>query len=573
VQKAGTSVGNSLAWELQIGEWRVDSKGNELCRNKETVRLEPKAIEVLVYLARQAGKVVGREELLSAVWPGVIVGDDALTQAIIKLRRALGDDARLPKYIETVSKRGYRLIAPVTTATAATATAPADPAVVPDLPTGTRRSGSRGQWVLGAASFAILLVALTVVAWLGKTSGERRPAATVDSWPVIAVLPLASLSGDPNRDYVADGLTEDIINALGLFSGLRVISKNSADSFKTRPATPEAMKSELRARYVVKGSVREAEGKLRVAVELSDVEKTIVLWSDRQEGAATDVFAFQDRIVKNIVGALAVKITHIEEARAAAKHPDSVEAYDLVLRARALGVQSNRVANRQARALLAKAVELAPNYAESYVLLGMAEIQRVDFGWTEDPDQNIQRAVQYAERALAMDDVGASARAYGLLGVAYATTGTFDRALEAADRAIELNPSDAFAYNTRGVTLLWLGRTEDAIAAMETARRFDPVGRGAGSAFARVLAYYTAGRYRESLAAADADLVRYPEAAFLHAIRAATLARIGEVAAAHAEAEHVTQLDPFFRSADFGTRFVDPRQTARLREGLRMAGL
>lgn len=569
--------------ELKVGEWAVDPAGNQLRRDGESVRLEPKAIEVLVYLARRTGQVIGRDELLLAVWPGVIVGDDALTQAIIKLRKALGDDARQPTYIETISKRGYRLIAPVadsggpaTAAASATAPTPAMSRAV------NRRTplliALAGAVLVTTAAMLFIVPDLVNRLWRPWSSSDDVSAGKTDpapmSRPIIAVLPLANQSGDAQRDYFADGITEDIIFALGRFSGLSVISRNAVESFKTRQANPPLIKNELGARYLVTGSVRDVEGRLRVTIELSDVDKGIVLWSERYDGEGKDVFAIQERIVKNIVGTLAVKVSRQEEERSASKPPSNLEAYDLVLRARALLVRSERAANRQARALLARAMELSPDYAEAYVASAEAEIQRsLGYGWTEDPAQSVQRAEQYALKVLALDDVGAQARAHGQLGVIYGAAGKFDQALAEAERAIELNPSDAFAFDTRGQTLLYLGRTEEAVASMEAALKFNPAGRHSGSAFDRALAYYTLQRYRESVAVADAALARYLDFAFLHAVRAASLAQMGDTADARSAAAQVRRYSPFFPTAEFGNRFVDPKHAAHLQEGLRKAGL
>jgi TolB-like protein len=391
--------------------------------------------------------------------------------------------------------------------------------------------------------------------------------------PIIAVLPLSNQSGDSTRDYFSDGMTEDIINALGRYSALRVISRNSVEPYKDRPASTQAIKGELGARYVVKGSVREADGRLRVSVELSDAETGTVIWSERYDGEGKDVFEIQDRIARNIVGTLAVKVTRLELERASRKAPATLEAYDLVLRARALVTQSDRVANRQGRALAEKALQVAPGYAEAHVVLGEAEYQRFGNGWTEDPEEAVRRAEQHCLRALAIDDPGANARAHGQLGLIYTAVGKLDQALAAADRAIELNPSDAFALDTRGATLMWLGRTEEAIAAMETAFRFNPAGRGWRSAFDRALAYYTLRRYPEALAAADAALVQHPDAAVLHVIRAATLAQTGNDDEARRAAAQVMRLAPFFSSAGFGNRFVNPQHAAHLQDGVRKAGL
>ena len=556
---------------LKVGDWDVDAIANRLSRDDQSTRLEPKVIEVLVYLARHAGSVVGREELLQAVWPGVIVGDDALTQAIIKLRKAFGDDARQPTYIETISKRGYRLIAPVRTA------APEPQAArLPSPPAAPTRRPRLGFVVAATALVAIaavLVLAPETATRQGVAGGSLEVGSEATERPTLAVLPLSNQSGDAQRDYFSDGVTYEIINALGRFSGLSVISPHSIEQFTARAPSPKAIKSELGARYFVTGSVREAEGQLRVTVELSDAEKGVVLWSDRYDGAGGDLFEIRDRIVKDIVGKLAVKVTRLEEQRAAAKLPENLEAYDLVLRARALLRKSDRVANREARALLDRALQLAPDYAQAWLEYATAERQRSIFGWTEDPTASLQRAEQFAQRVLALDDPGSQAQAHGLLGVVYAIAGKFEQALMEADRAIELNPNDASAFDSRGSTLLYLGRTDEALAALQTALRFNPAGRGAGSGSDHALAYYTLRRYRESVAAADTALARYPDIAFLHAIRAAALAKLGDQDAAREAAAQVLRLDPFSRASDYGTRFAKPEHRAHLQDGLRKAGL
>src|SRR5688572_4416505 len=257
--------------EFRIGEWILDAHHHELRRGGDVARLEPKVIQVLAHLARQPGVAVSREELLSAVWPGVIVGDDALTQAIIKLRKALGDDAHKPAYIETISKRGYRLIARVEAEpTPAPGATIAEPALAPG-PTSPRRV-PRGVKAL-VATVLLLAAGWIAFAWLGKAMpwplrGETK-GGTSSPFATIAVLPLANLSGDAKREYFSDGMTEDLINALGRFEGVRVMSPNAVQPFKGKPATPWQIGNELDVRYIVQGSVREADGRLRVAVTLA----------------------------------------------------------------------------------------------------------------------------------------------------------------------------------------------------------------------------------------------------------------------------------------------------------------
>ena len=559
--------GSSPGRVLRVGDWHVDARRNEVRRGDEAVRLEPKVIEVLIYLARRAGEVVGREELLSAVWPGVVVGDDALTQAIIKLRKAFGDDAHRPKYIETISKRGYRLLAPVEESGKPAAAA------------------MRGSFLLRhrravAAAAAVLLLSLGVLLTFPQVARSVRmpwPLAAdphgvpASPRPLIAVLPLANLSGDPKRDYFSDGVTEDIINALGRFSGLGVLARSAVDPFKGRSVTPRAIMDELGARYIVKGSVREADGKLRVAVELSDAEKGMLLWSERYDGEGREVFEIQDRIVKSIAGTLAVKLTQLEQQRVLSKPVDNLEAYDLVLRARSLLiVRADRGANREARALLTQALRLAPDYAQAHISMADAEMSRAVLGMRDDPEESVNAAERHAARARLLDD--SNSRVHSTLANIHIIRSEFDQALQEADRAIELNSSDSMSHGRRGEALLSLGRIDEAIASYETAKRFDPGGH-TGRANNFGLAYYTAGRYRDALAVADAMVVRNPDYEAIHALRAAAFAQLGNEEEAKLAAAQVRRLNPFFKVEQFGTRFKNPEHTAKIQDGLRKAGL
>lgn len=442
----------------------------------------------------------------------------------------------------------------------------------------------RTAWRRAVAALAILLAAAVAGVYYAAPEFAQRvrssavallsgkPPGVSDSRATIAVLPFANRSGGGKRDYFSDGITEDIIGALGRFSGVMVIARNAVQEYKGRSATREEISRELGVRYIVQGSVREADGRLRVAVELSDAASGTLLWSERYEGEGKQVFEIQDRIVKNIVGALAVKLTRLEQQRVFAKPTESLQAYDLVLRARALISRSERSANREAREMIEQALKLAPKYAEAYVQLAAAELQRVGLGWTENPEAGLKRGEELARQALALEEPGANARAHALLARVYSSNGQFDRALVEADLAIEQNVSDAFAYALRGEALLWLGRLDESITASEAAHRFDPR-IDPDSSFSLAMAYYTAGRYREALAASDTALARYPDYAYLHAVRAATLGQLGNAEEARKAADQLLRFDPFFRVDAFGTRFVDAKLKAKAQEGLRKAGL
>lgn len=621
--KPASGSAEGAAWAWTVGAWRVDSGIGELRRGSEVQRVEPKVAEVLVYLARRAGQVVSRDELLGAVWPGVVVGDDALTQAIIKLRKALGDDARHPAYVETLAKRGYRLIAPVsavdqpgrgsagvaaatvasgadavpaapaapawdpadatTAGVAAAASAPAGAAALyrtPAAAPATAVPARPRSWRVAALSGGLVVIAITTAlalgihrSWPWPIGSTDAPRAGAEALPVIAVLPLVNASGNPAREFFSDGVTDEIIHALGRYSGLRVISRNSVQQFKQREASARVVSNELGARYVVTGSVREAEGQVRVAVELSDAQTARVLWSERFDRQGGEVFEIQNSIVQSIVGALAVKVTKLESERAAARPPSQREAYDLVLLARTQLAKADRAANRQGRALVAQARELDPDYAMAYVVEAELEDQRVNLGWMEDPAQGLQQAERAARHALGLNDPGANARAHAQLGRVHVIRGEYALALAESERARALNPSDTVIAEVRADTLMWAGRTQEAVELMEGALRLDPAGRRSPIRQAIVIAYFAAERYPQALAACERALAEYPETPAMHTMRAALLAQTGRLDEARRAAAEVRRLQPNFPVAEFGNRFADPAVRDRLQDALRKAGL
>lgn len=553
---------------VRVGAWRLDRMRNELAAEGRTVRLEPKVVEVLAYLAARPGAVVSREELLAAVWPGVVVGDDTLTQAIIKLRKALGDDAHQPRYIETISKRGYRLIAPVGGEASMGAPARATP---------TFASRRRTPLLAATVLAVVVLLGGAVLALLGKWPAMPWPIAgdvrgQSASLPIVAVLPLANLSGDPGREYFSDGVTEDIIAGLGRFSGVRVMSLAAVGGFRGKSPAPSLVQRELGARYIVSGSVREEGGRLRVAVSLADAERGELLWSERFDGQGTGLFEVQDRIVRGIVSALHVRLTDLERRRTFARPTESLEAHDLVLQARWLIYRHDRRANREARALLARALQLAPDYGEAIVSLGEAEVQRALYGWLPDAADAMKRGEELATRAIAGADSRSHARAHSLLASIYSNLARTEDSMRHAELALAANPSDVGAQYRLAAALLYSGRIEEAIAAHEAAQRFQPR-LGAGNGVNFVFAYYMGGRYREALGVADTLLAEFPGDVALHALRGAALWRLGREDEAREAIGQVRRLSPGAEVRHFGTRFREDRHTEHLRQALRGAGL
>jgi tetratricopeptide (TPR) repeat protein len=327
---------------------------------------------------------------------------------------------------------------------------------------------------------------------------------------------------------------------------------------------------DLGARYLVEGSVRRSGERVRVAVQLAQSEDAIVRWSERYDAEIKDIFAVQDEITRGIVGALAARLTHLEQARALVKPAANLAAYDLVLRGRQASARGNRESYFEARQLFQRAIDLDPSYAPAYVGLGHTFVNAVLLGWVEDPVDAVNQAERLGERAVALDDKDAWAHA--LLGRVYALRRQYDAALRALDRAVALNPNKAEVLAERGEALVWSSKPEEAIRSYETAWRYDPnmsaihlTGLGVG--------YYLVGRYEDAARVFERSNRMRPDNAFSYVGLAAACAQLGRREDAERAAEQVRRLHPFFEPALFGSILPDERHRAHLAEGLAKAGI
>jgi TolB-like protein len=433
---------------------------------------------------------------------------------------------------------------------------------------------------LAAAAAAILLIAAGSAAWweLREPAAAPQPIAMPGSpaAPVpatrasIAVLPFRQLGGDGKDDYFADGLTEDIIAALGRFRELSVISRAAVFAYRGKNPTPTEVGRDLKVRYVVEGSVRRSPDRLRVSVSLTDTSHSAVLWSEKYEAEPKDVFAVQDQITRRISGALAVRVTGLELQQSTAKPPDNLEAYELVLRGRALTANLTRASHAEARRLFERAIEMDPKYAPAYVGLGNVDLTATRVGWTQDPVEAIERAERLARKASELDDLNPGAHA--LLGRAALYFGEYDRALDELKRAIELNPSDAQSHNALIDVLLFRGDLSGAIAAGETLTQFEPT-LPDGAALHLAMAYLLADRSNDAVRVMEQILDRNSGYYFGKVILAAAYAESGRDAEARRQAADVQQRFPAFSSMEFGSLLRDPGLREKLAGALRKAGL
>lgn len=365
-------------------------------------------------------------------------------------------------------------------------------------------------------------------------------------------------------------MTEEVINALGRFNTLHVIGRNAILRYKKQPPTQEQIGSELGANYLVGGSVRRSGQRVRIAAQLTEAHNGTVVWSDRFEGELADIFEFQDKIARRIAGTLAASITLIEGRRSLDQQKPNPNAFDLVLRARAIGHASTRTANRRFRELIAEAIELDPNYAAARALLAEALYSQAVLGWTEFPDRELSRGADQARKAMALGPEEPDG--YRALGRILLARAEYDQAQNALKRAIEINPSDANALAVSGSVQSFSGDIAGAIDSLQLALKLDPM-LEPNYVFDLAVAYYLARRDEDASRMAERGLARFPDFAMFNAPAAAAAAQLGrkEQAAGYVEALHrgVPGLD----LETLGSRFKNPSHRAYLIEGLKAAGL
>jgi len=486
---------------LRIGEWLAYPEANELRRGSDMVRIEPKAMTVLMLLAEQPGRLLSREELFARAWPGLVVGDEALTQCIIKLRRALGDNARAAAYIDTVSKRGYRLIAPVG-----------------DTPKPRR-------WIAPAVGG---LVAATAVLVLLLFAWPPDPAAEQAADVSVTVLPFETV-GEGDHAYLARGISEDLVTELSRLAGVQVIAA--------------AHRPEGRARYVVSGSVQRLGPALRVNVRLVDSQTGRQLWSERFERPFADLFVVQNEMLASVAAVLPGKLSDAARERIALRYTSSVDAYDLFLRAQTRFLARQAEDNDAARALYRKALDLDPKFARAYAGLAMTYAMEPRLRPRTDAAPALRRARELAETARGIDP--AIPEVHWALGFVHVQARRHDDALRSLEKAIELNPSFADGYAFIGGIHTYRGEPAKSIPLLRTALRLNPDG---GYLYYLLLgrAYLFEHDTEQALINLKEAAKRNPADVETRLYLAAAMAAAGERSSAEWEREQIRALAPEF---------------------------
>ncbi|SRR6266446_142598 len=509
------------------------------------LQLRPKAFEVLRYLLENADRLVTKQELMKAVWPNVIVTDQALTHCVGEVRQAIGDSKQT--IIKNIPRRGYRFTAPVVRV-AANAAAPGTAGVSPAL---HQRAGET----------------------------PAIPGREADR-PSVAVLPFANLSGDPRQDYLSDGITEDITTELSRFSELRVIARNSSFQYKGKAVDIRQVGRKLGARYVLEGSVRRSGDRIRIAAQLIDAVTGAHRWAERYDRELVDVFAVQDEVVRAIVAILAAHVNRAETERALLKPPVAWEAYEYYLRgAEAFFLHMNRRTKASlynARRLLEQSLAIDPDYARAAAVLSWTHLHAYIEPFDGDylSPAALDLAHELAETAVHLDAHLPQARAQ--LGHVLLFKRRHDAAILEFERAFQLNPNYIDYRYARALT--FAGEHARAIEVLEANIRLDAF-QPLSDAFAFMgcasFANYMLKRYGDAVRLARECTSRLPNLQWPHLSLAAAYAQSEQFEEARAEAAEALRINPGFTIERWKRLAVykDPKDVEHRIDGLRKAGL
>ncbi len=502
---------------LAFGQYRLDIERRELRGGAELIELEPKAFDLLAFLVQHRDHVVSKDDLLQGVWHGRSVSESALTTRINAVRRALGDDGTAQIMIRTFTRKGVRFVVDVT------------------------------------------------------EIADRIPPEK----PSIAVLPFQNMSGDPEQEYFADGMVEEITTAIARCPGLFVIARNSSYAYKGKSVDVRQVARELGVRYVLEGSVRKAGNRVRIAGQLIDSTTGAHVWTDRFDGTLDDIFEFQDRVAGGVVGSIEPRLRRAEAERAVRKSTANLDAYDLYWRAQAQAYKRSSESLAESIRLARLALDIDPAYGPAMARIALSRGMQRQRNWIAPAGPEAEEGIAMARKAIAAAEDDPWVLDFAGLALAQ-LAGDNHAALSALDRATVLNPNFALAFGHRAVVLAYLDRPDEAIHSAHQAIRLSPLDPAIFSFYqALSLAELAAGRYEAGLSWAEAALRENGGMPALR-LKLSLCGHLGRHDEAHACLSRVRefQCEPtiaaVMRSLPKG---VVPELAARVTEGLHKAGL
>lgn len=521
-----------------FGEYVLDPERRELTRGADGIMIGPQVFDLLLYLVENRAHVVSKDDLLNAVWTGRNVSDSTLTSHINAARKAIGDSGQDQRLIRTIARKGFRFVGDVHAARPVADAAQRDTVGLP-------------------AGYA------------------ASPAPALPDKPSLAIMPFLNLSGDPAQDYFIEGVVEDIISALSRLRWLFVIARNSSFAFQGRAADVKQVGRDLGVRYVLEGSMRKAEKRVRITGQLVDATTGAHIWGERFEGTLDDIFDLQDQMAASIVGAIAPQLERAEIERAQRKQTESLDAYDYYLRALACFHRRTREATDEALPLLYKSMALDPDYAAAHGMAAWIYFWRKINGWMADRAQEALEGGRLARRAveLGRNDAVALTRGGHALGH---FGGDLDACIALLDRALVLDPNHSTAWYLSGFQRIARGDHDDAVGRFARAMRLSPldpemVRMQTGTAMAHLLA----GRFDAAASWAEKAYKDLPSFLLAVGLVAASHALTGRTGEAQDAMRHLRRLDPALRISNVKDWVLlqRPEDLAVLQGSLRSAGL
>jgi len=459
--------------------------------------MEPQVFDVLVYLVENRDRVVSKDDLIASVWGGRIVSDSTLTSRINAARKAIGDSGDEQRLIRTISRKGLRFVGDV-----------------------------RSEPFTAGAP--------------GRSPGPLLPVPALPDKPAIAVLPFTNMTGDPQQEYFSDGISEDVITALSRLRWFFVIARNSSFIYKGIAVHIKQVAEELGVGYVLEGSVQKSGERVRITAQLNDAATGSHVWAERYDRKLADVFAVQDEITEAIVGAIEPQLYVAEDFRARRKPPDSMDAWDLVMRALSHYWRVTRQDNMVAQALLEKAAAVDPHYGQAHGVLAASHTFGAHMGW-DDMARIAPIAEQAAARAIEAD--GDDPWAHFALGCVYLFARRFENSLAEFEFALQLNPNFSLAQGYYGLALAYAGRWKDGSLAAGRALRLSP--RDPCSAiYCGIASYaqYLGGNYEEAMRLARQGILLRSDFVGAHRVLTAAAGMAGEMRAAKSALEQLRRV-------------------------------
>ncbi len=450
--------------DFRVGSWLVQPSLNRISHREGMKHLEPKVMQVLLCLAERPACVIPKDELLSRVWPDTFVSDDVLLRCISELRKALEDDVRDPRFIQTIPKSGYRLVAKVERL------AESDQETRPAAPVFGRRSRRRGWWLVGGMAVALGVVSLFVL-W-----HSRSPAGAKAQTNVLAVLPFLDLSGRPDQAFFSDGMTEEMITELGRVDPerLRVIARTSAMQYRNSRMRVDQIGKELGADFVLEGTVRVEQDRARISARLIRTTDQANLWTASYDRKISGILSLQTEVAREVARRISLTISGHNVSPGRGLGSVNPDAYMNYLRGRYHYHKFTTEGFVAATDHFQKAVNVDPNHAPSW--LGLADAYRLRGSWWGDlrPRDAFPRAKEAVSRALSLDPQLSEAHA-ALGWIRFVYDWDWAGAEAEFERAIELNPHSRDAHSPYANYLRSMGRLDEARAHIERSLEIDPL--------------------------------------------------------------------------------------------------